>query len=112
MGRLTNLKPSVQMLQVQRVAVSASGDERIRGNSLQVIRRRILKRDGYRCRCARCARTDDVRHATIVDHVVPLWAGGSESDHNRQAIGAECHELKSAHETRCRMSGVWEPWAG
>ena len=112
MAKLTNLKPGLAMLQVQRVTLERAGDDRIRGSSLQAIRRRILKRDGYRCRCARCRKTGAIRGATIVDHVVPLWAGGAESDHNRSAIHAECHDLKSAHETRCWLSGAWVAWEG
>lgn len=111
MGRLSALKPR---LQAMRTAVRghAAGDERIRGSSLQVIRERILSRDCGLCQCARCKRDGAVRLASIVDHRTPLWAGGRESDENRQAISTECHDLKSAHEAGCRARGVFEAWGG
>lgn len=109
--KLTSLKPRVQQLRCG-VATMRSGDERIRGNSLQAIRRRILARDCGVCQCARCKATGDTRPATLVDHVVPLWAGGREDDSNRQAINAECHDAKSAHEARARAAGAFVAWDG
>lgn len=112
MGRLTNLKPRVQASSQARMASMRAGDERIRGSSLQGIRQRIFMRDAGVCQCARCKRTGDTRPATIVDHIVPLWAGGSETDDNRQSINAECHDLKSRHEDACRRRGWFEAWEG
>lgn len=112
MGRLTTLKPRVQATQSGRLQPARAGDDRIRGNSLQAIRRRIFTRDAGVCQCARCKRSGDTRPATIVDHIRPLWAGGTESDDNRQAINAECHDLKSRHEDRCRLAGWFVAWDG
>lgn len=111
MGRLTTIKPRLQALP-PRLQAHRSGDERIRGTTLQAIRRRILARDCGLCVCARCKREKAVRFASIVDHTVPLWAGGREDDGNRQSISAECHSLKSAHEDKCRAAGSFEPWQG
>ncbi len=111
MGRLTSLKPRLQAPQ-PKLRTWSSGDERIRGSSLQVIRERILSRDCGLCVCVRCQISDVVRPASIVDHRVPLWAGGRETDDNRQSISAECHDLKSAHEARCRARGAFEAWDG
>lgn len=79
-----------------------AGDDRIRGSALQKIRDRILTRDCGLCQCTRCKETGAVKLATIVDHIVPLWAGGREDDSNRQAISDECHDLKSSDEARQR----------
>lgn len=111
MGRLTTLKPRVQAMK-PALRSHRSGDERIRGSALQAIRERILSRDYGMCQCARCKASGSLRLASIVDHVVPLWAGGKEDDGNRQAINTECHDLKSAHEARCRAQGSWVPWDG
>ena len=81
------------------------------GSGLQATRRRIFERDGYRCQCHDC-KGQSLRVATIVDHRVPLWAGGADEDHNRQSINAECHDAKSAHEAACRSRGVFVPWMG
>ena len=111
-SRLQTLKPRVQPLQSRQASAIASGDVRIRGNSLQAIRRRIFERDCGLCVCPRCKVQDAVRAASIVDHVTPLWAGGQESDDNRQSISVECHDLKSAHEAKCRARGAFVPWDG
>lgn len=109
--KLTTLKPKVATLETTR-RTHAAGDQRIRGSALQTIRERILTRDCGMCRCARCQATGEVKPGTIVDHITPLWAGGSESDSNRQAINPTCHEAKSAHETACRLAGSFVPWDG
>jgi len=51
-------------------------------------RRRVLRRDGYRCR--RCGKP-----ATDVDHVVP---GDDHSDGNLQALCSDCHDAKTLEE--------------
>ena len=79
---------------------------------MQAIRERILSRDCGTCQCARCKASGSLRLAYIVDHIVPLWAGCKEDDGNRQSISTECHDLKSAHEARCRAQGSWLPWDG
>ena len=111
MGRLKTIKPRLQAV-APRLQAHRSGDERIRGTTLQAIRRRILSRDAGLCQCARCKREGAVRFATIVDHAIPLWAGGREDDSNRQSISVECHDLKSAHEAMCRAAGSFEAWQG
>ena len=55
--------------------------ERIRGWKLTKIRERILLRDEYTCRV--CGR---VSVDLVVDHVVPLADGGSNSDFNLQSL--------------------------
>ena len=57
------------------------------------LRRRILERDGYRCRaCGRPGRLE-------VDHVQPLHQGGAALDPtNLQALCGPCHVAKSTRE--------------
>ena len=105
------LGPRIAALPPVRQALRA-GDERIRGNSLKPIRERIFRRDRGLCQCARCKATGDAQLASIVDHVVPLWAGGKEDDSNRSSISRECHDAKSRHEAACRARGCFEPWIG
>ena len=82
-----------------------AGDSRIRGSALQAIRHRILTRDNGICQCDECKATGRVMLATVVDHITPLWAGGHESDANRQALSVECHDRKSAEEAKVRARG-------
>ena len=107
-GRLSALKPRVQTLG-PALAAQRSGDVRIRGNSLQAIRRRIFDRDGGLCVCLRCRESGAVKLASIVDHRVPLWAGGREEDGNRASMHPDCHDAKSKDEARMRAAGAFDP---
>lgn len=108
--KLQMLKPRVVLMKprghVSPVVV------RIRGTTLQNIRARVLRQADGLCQCVRCKADGVARAAAIVDHVVPLWAGGPDDDTNRQAISVECHDLKSAHEARCRARSTFEAWTG
>lgn len=66
---------------------------RIVGRELTRIRERIILRDGAACR--KCGK---MVGPLVVDHVVPLFAGGQESDLNRQLLCVPCHNLKSLKE--------------
>lgn len=43
--------------------------------------------------------------AREVDHVRPLWDGGTDAEANMQAICVPCHRNKSAAEARRRSGG-------
>ena len=73
---LKSLRPRVSQISCSRVANPAT--ERIRGNTLKKIRKRILLRDRYTCQV--CGR---VGLDLEIDHIVPLYLGGAESDENR-----------------------------
>ena len=76
---------------------SKPGTARITGWQLVKIRKRIMLRDGYRCRV--CGRT------TIdgeVDHKQPLYLGGRESDANRQYLCKACHQIKTERDEKER----------
>ena len=87
------LKPKIAVLDTRRG--TKVGTERIRGYELIKIRDRILLRDGYRCRV--CGR---VGVEMEVDHIMPLYQGGAESDENRQVLCGDCHRAKSEREER------------
>lgn len=88
---MKTLKPNIKTLDTRRGGTIAT--ERIRGYELQKIRKRILLRDDYACR--KCGR---VSVELEIDHVVPLYLGGRESDSNRQSLCSECHAIKSDEE--------------
>lgn len=65
--------------------------QRIRGRRLQAIRNRVLRHNPL---CQACGQ----RAAIEVDHVTPLYKGGSDDPHrddNRQALCGPCHEAKT-----------------
>ena len=109
MTRLKTLRPRVQTLGQSGPRTAVAGDQRIRGNSLQAIRRRIFTRDCGLCVCAQCKASGAVKLAQVVDHRVPLWAGGTETDGNRQSMSEECHALKTDDEARMRAAGAFDP---
>jgi 5-methylcytosine-specific restriction endonuclease McrA len=86
-------------------APRADSTQRIRGSALQAIRHRILTRDAGQCRCTECKTTWRILPAHEVDHRVPLWAGGQETDANRYAINRDCHKAKTAREAAARARG-------
>lgn len=65
--------------------------DRIRGRRLQEIRARVLRNSPL---CQACGE----RAAVEVDHIDPLYKGGSDdphSDENRQALCGPCHAEKT-----------------
>jgi 5-methylcytosine-specific restriction protein A len=91
MTKITTLKRNITTLDT-RVGSSVA-TERIRGWKLIKIRDRILLRDEYTCQvCGRVGRD------LVVDHIVPLFSGGNNSDHNLQSLCKACHKIKSDKE--------------
>lgn len=95
---MKSLKPRTKMIDVKVGAPVAV--ERIRGNSLKAIRKRVAQRDEYTCQI--CGR---VTVYGEIDHKTPLALGGSESDENRWYLCKQCHKLKSFREEGERGKG-------
>ena len=49
-----------------------------------------------------CARSWCERPASDVDHIIPLWCGGSNRDSNLEALCVDCHALKTKAEASAR----------
>jgi 5-methylcytosine-specific restriction protein A len=74
--------------------------ERKRGSAGVKDRQRIKERDcGL---CVRCQKEGRVSLGKVVDHIVPLWAGGSDEDENKQLLCDPCHDAKTAREAKER----------
>jgi 5-methylcytosine-specific restriction enzyme A len=78
--------------------------ERIRGRALQRIRARHLRLHPL---CVTCQQRTPpvVRAATQVDHKVPLYKGGEESEDNRQGLCDDCHRDKTATDMGTHVRG-------
>lgn len=100
MPRLAVLKPRVQPFKAQRI--KAHFVERMRGRPAQRRRERLLSEHPV---CVACEQTGRVAAATELDHIVPLWKGGSEDDSNLQGLCSACHAEKSAREAAERATG-------
>lgn len=101
MGRLTALKPRVPTLK-RTSATPYATTPRQRGSAWMKTRDRILRRDNGLCQCDECQAAGRVRLAHEVDHRIPLWKGGADSDENLQAINTDCHARKTAAEAKER----------
>lgn len=44
-----------------------------------------------------------LERSTVVDHIKPLWQGGTNDARNLQALGQGCHRKKTAQEARMRQ---------
>ena len=69
---------------------------RVTGNSLYAIMKRFERQIPRLC--AECQRQGRVRYGDELEHIVPLWKGGAESDANREWICREDHRIKTARE--------------
>lgn len=73
-----------------------SGSSRGYGWDWSRKRKRVLRRDGYICKAL--IECNGLARATEVDHVVPKFEGGTDSDDNLQAICTPCHREKTRRE--------------
>jgi 5-methylcytosine-specific restriction endonuclease McrA len=100
--KIATLKPSIGMLDTSRGLRSvntlrARGSQRTQGKAGVEQRQRILLRDKYTCQCG-CRRVG-LPEDLHVDHIVPLFKGGSaRDDSNLQTLFIECHKRKTARE--------------
>ena len=84
--------------------------QRVRGRAAQQNRERILKRDNGLC--VHCTAAGKLTEATEVDHIIPLFKGGADSDDNKQCLCHACHSVKTARDlgkrprTRIGLDGV------
>lgn len=102
MGRLvSNIKQRIPASQQKRIAVVST--TRIRGSRWMAIRREHLRNCPL---CVMCDAEGVVRAAQVLDHVVPLWKGGSaDSPRNLQSLCNEHHDAKTALEAKERSVG-------
>ena len=93
MPRLATLKPRVAFA---RQRIVSHHVDRTRGRANQRRRERILSAQPL---CVQCEQHDRVALATEVDHVVPLWKGGSMWDEANWAASCRpCADAKTARE--------------
>ena len=76
-----------------------SGIERPRGRILQRIRQRIMQGQPL---CKMCDDKGIVTPGVEMDHIVPLFKGGTNDDDNLQMLCMECHRKKTANDLGVR----------
>jgi len=101
--KLTALKSRLQTASPRVATLTARPGvvvERKRGYAGVLDRRRIRARDCDLCQeCKRQGRTT-IGHP--VDHIVPLWSGGTDDDANKETLCNSCHDKKTRSEATLR----------
>jgi 5-methylcytosine-specific restriction protein A len=101
--KLTTLKSRIVGMPAR---VSPQRVERIRGRTLQVIRTEHFRRNPC---CTACLAEGVYTLATELDHIIPLFKGGSDSEANRQGLCATCHAAKTRGDLK--DPGGWSGFA-
>lgn len=97
MTRLPMLKPRVQTADASRVSVHTTAERRMTGRRLQARRLRIWQRDPH---CADCRRVVAYPDGFELDHRVPLYLGGQDTDENCEVRCPDCHRAKTARDLK------------
>lgn len=77
--------------------------ERKRGSAGVRDRDRIRARDCGLCQ--ECKRKGRTTLGGPVDHIIPLWKGGSDDECNKEVLCVPCHDAKTAREAAERSRG-------
>ncbi|HEV2612526.1 MAG TPA: HNH endonuclease signature motif containing protein [Noviherbaspirillum sp.] len=105
--KLQTLKPRLTTLSTSRVQtlpnIRTGTVERKRGSAGVKDRNNIRKRDCGLCQ--ECKRKGIVSLGQVVDHIHPLWDGGSDEDDNKELLCVPCHDVKTAREAKQRAGG-------
>lgn len=106
MPKLQTLKPRLQAAgsRLATLAPVRPGTvQRKRGWAGVKDRERIRARDNGLCQ--ECLRNNRTTIGHPVDHIVPLWKGGSDDDSNKETLCDPCHDTKTAREAAERARG-------
>ncbi len=101
MARLTTIKPRIQMAPTRKVqSLPTTKERRLTGRKLQDRRMNVWARNPH---CANCGKLCDFPAGFELDHRVPLFQGGSDTEDNCQVLcsGPDgCHAKKTAQDLR------------
>ncbi len=101
--RLQTLKPRIQFAKSTVRSVS-NEDQRITGSRWIKIKK-IYERHHPRL-CVECDRQGKVGNGDELDHIIPLWAGGTNDEHNLQWLCVTHHKEKTAKEASIRSGAL------
>lgn len=66
----------------------------------------VMARDQWLCQCDTCKAEGRLTEAQEVDHIIPVWKGGSDELSNLRAINRDCHKAKTARESAEAMRAI------
>lgn len=85
--RFVELKEEVKQLRKRKAAPS-------RMSRSEPQRRKIAQRQNWNCASPSCDLVGELE-AYDLDHIIPLWKGGEDTDENLQALCPACHRRKT-----------------
>ena len=106
MGKHPRLKTLGTKLQINKATQHkiSNGLARVKGSSWVAIKKSFER---YNPRlCAECDRQGLVGNGDQLDHIMPLWAGGTNDHSNLQWLCREHHEAKTSKEVEARLNAV------
>jgi 5-methylcytosine-specific restriction protein A len=100
--KLHTLPTRIQAGKLNQVATNTN-TQRLTGSKWIGIKKRY-EREHPRL-CAECERKGMVGNGDELDHIIPLWAGGTNNENNLQWLCIEHHKEKTSKEAtiRCRQ---------
>jgi 5-methylcytosine-specific restriction endonuclease McrA len=103
--KLQTLKSGLRAAPSSRLQVLSARPltvDRKRGSAGVKDRAKIKQRDCGLCQ--ECKRCGCVTIGDVVDHIIPLWNGGSDEDDNKELLCNPCHDAKTAAEAGQRTA--------
>jgi 5-methylcytosine-specific restriction protein A len=100
MGRLRTLAPRVAACDLRRVKAMVTADHRVTGRALQARRQRLWKQNPN---CAGCGCMTVYPYGFELDHRIPLYQGGEDTEANCQILcnGPDgCHLAKTREDMK------------
>lgn len=98
MARLTTVKPRVATLP-SRLRTATTKEQRTTGRALQDIRQQHWLKDPH---CAECGRYVGFPNGFELDHIIPLYQGGTDTDDNRQILCADQGDIEGCHSKKTK----------
>lgn len=106
--KLTTLKPRLATIPGRLQLATTLQTQRLRGRAAVERRAEYLQQHPLCQECQAHAQDLDATVAAVVDHRIPLWAGGSDDyASNGNALCTPHHDAKTACEARMRAAGGW-----
>ena len=77
----------------------------LNSSAWRLLRMKTLHRDGFRCRhCGKAGKLE-------VDHILPIWKGGTDREENLQTLCRADHLRKTRRENAKPMTPAEKRWA-
>lgn len=101
------LRRQLATLKAGPAALTIAAHRRLPDAEWQRLRRQVVRRDAGICQA--CQSDGRAAFGVEVDHICPLWEGGSDRLSNLQLLCRRCHREKTIAEAARRAAFVGKP---